>query len=82
MLWLIDDLVGDGAAGRDVAGEDEERTSLELGTVRPAATSPVEGRGKELRVLGVGGLRVKGAEARRSFFAGVRRGLEEGRGRS
>jgi hypothetical protein len=43
---MIDDLAGDGdgAAGRDVAGGDEERTSPEPRTARLAAASPAKAR--------------------------------------
>jgi hypothetical protein len=68
-LPSLDDMVnalaedGDGAAGRGVTGGDEERTSPEPGTARRRRRRR---QGKERRVLGAGGLRVEGAEARRS----------------
>jgi hypothetical protein len=43
---MVDDLVGDrdDAAGCGITGGEEERMSLEPGTERLAATSPVEAR--------------------------------------
>jgi hypothetical protein len=43
---MVDDLAedGDGAAGRGIAGEDEDRTLPESGMARPAAASPTEAR--------------------------------------